>query len=199
MTKSISLGVSAAEGGQHTILKMVVIHGLCMAFTCRKIWHRAIHRPCITSVLCGLSFFIFLRSRGPEMGSKGVKMQNTVGIQRSSSIAIKIQSKFDETTTKRYVSARSFIWEGSQGPEMAKSAPKHKKVDFSEVVVSRRRRLCITGGPNPGCKDFLPLRGHHVTKKYMFLKCCRNWLLTWPKCVEFRAEFENGDDIAGID
>ena len=54
------------------------------------------------------------------MASKEVKVRNTVGIQRSWSIGIKIQSKFDETTTKRCVSARSFIWEGSRGPERPK-------------------------------------------------------------------------------
>ena len=90
------------------------------------------------------------------MASKEVEVRKTHGIQRSWSIGIKIQSKLDETTTKRCVSARSFIWEGSQGPEMAKSAPKHKQVDFSEVVVSRRRRLRVTGGPIPGFKDLAP-------------------------------------------
>ena len=90
------------------------------------------------------------------MASMEVKRRNTDGIQRSWSIGIKIQSKFDETTTKRCVSARSFIWEGSRGPEMDEKGPKNKKVDFSEVVVSRRRRLRGSGGPIPGFKDLAP-------------------------------------------
>ena len=103
-----------------------------------------------------VEIFNFFEVPSPEMAAKDLKQRKTVGIQRSWSIGIKIQSKFDETTTKRCVSARSFIWEGSRGPEMAKSAPKHKKVDFSEVVVSRRRRLRGSGGPIPGFKDLAP-------------------------------------------
>ena len=43
-----------------------------------------------------------------------------------------------------------------RGPEVQKfinNESKNKKVDFSEVVVSRRRRLRGSGGPIPGCKD----------------------------------------------
>ena len=91
-------------------------------------------------------------------GSKEVKRRRTVGIQRLLSIGIKNQSKFYETTTKRCVSARSFVWEGS--PEMEETitnnVPKNRTVDFSEVVLSRRRRLRVTGGPNPGCKELAP-------------------------------------------
>ena len=42
------------------------------------------------------------------------------------------------------------------GGKMIKNAPEHKNNDFSEVVLSRRRRLRVTGGPNPGCKDLVP-------------------------------------------